>query len=65
MACPGNAVVVGILDYSYLLMSFIIYMIVVRPVSLDCTIYVLGVFAIEICHLIGTYAYYIFLLFTN
>ena len=29
-------------------------MVVICPVSLDCTIYVLGVFAIEICRLIGT-----------
>ena len=52
MAHPGNAVVAGILEYSYLLMS--IYMVVIHPVSLDCTIYMLGVFAIEISRLIVT-----------
>ena len=52
MAHPGNAVVAGILEYSYLLMS--IYMVVIHPVSLDCTIYMLGVVAIEVSRLIGT-----------
>ena len=41
MAHPGNAVVAGILEYSYRLMSMVL-----QPVSLDCTIYVLGVFGI-------------------
>ena len=54
MVHPWGAVVAGILEYSYLLMSVYIYMVVICPVSLDCTIYVLGVFAIEICRLIGT-----------
>ena len=52
MAHPGNAVVVGILEYSCLLMS--IYMVVIHRVSLDYTIYMLGVVAIEVSHLIGT-----------
>ena len=55
MAHPGNAVVAGILEYSYLLMS--IYMVVIHPVSLDSTIYMLGVVAIEVSRLIGTYVY--------
>ena len=29
-------------------------MVVIRPVSLDCTIYMLGVFAIEVSRLTGT-----------
>ena len=49
MARPGNVAVAGILEYSYCL-----YMVVIRPVSLDCTIYMLGVFAIEVSRLIGT-----------
>ena len=52
MACPGNAVVAAILEHSYRLMS--IYMVVICPVSPDCTIYMLGVFAIEDSCLIGT-----------
>ena len=31
-----------------------LYMVGIRPVSLDCTIYMLGAFAIEVSHLIGT-----------
>ena len=66
MVRPGNAVVAGILEYSYLLMSvyIYIYMVVIHPVSLDCTIYVLllGVFAIESSCLIGhAYVYYLLL----
>ena len=38
MACPENAVMVGILEYSYRLMV----------VGLVCTIYMLGVFAFEV-----------------
>ena len=52
MAHPGNAVVAEILEYSSLLMD--IYIVIICPVSLDCTIYMLGVFAIEVSHLIGT-----------
>ena len=65
MAHPGNAVAAGILEYSYLLVSIYKYMVVTHPVSLDCTIYVLGVFAIESSRLIGIciyiYAYYLLL----
>ena len=35
-------------------------MVVIRPVSLDCTIYVLGVFAIEVSRLIGTSMFLLF-----
>ena len=59
MAHPGNAVVVGILEYSYRLMS-LYHMVVICPISLDCTIYMLGVFAIEVSCLIGTCIYSLF-----
>ena len=42
----------GNLEYSYHLMS--IYMVVIRPIHLDCTIYRLGAFEFEVSHLIGT-----------
>ena len=67
MAHPGNAVAAGILEYSYLLVSIYKYMVVTHPVSLDCTIYLLGVgvFAIdvEVSHLIDTciYVHYLIL----
>ena len=51
MARPGNVAVAGILEYSYRLMS--VYGCYIS-VSLDCTIYMLGVFAIEVSRLIGT-----------
>ena len=53
MARPGNAIVVGILEYSYRLMSMI-HMVIICLVSLDCTIYMLGVFTTEVSGLTGT-----------
>ena len=61
MARPGNAIVAGILEYSYRALSIHMYMVVIQQVSLDCTIYMLGVFVIEVSHLIGTCRYILIL----
>ena len=51
MAGPGNAVVAGILEY---ISRDCLYVVVIRPVSVDYTIYMLGVFGIEVSRLTGT-----------